>query len=196
VTTRGKMRTDKRRFTFSNPKCLHHLGYLSQRPRGEKIPEECMTCEKIVECMLSKLKGSSSATKRKSKGPIVEEVKEAAEEPAEETVEKEFEETVKPKIDTERLTPEPSGDQFVVENLGMLYASWSDTVRIDRETLSGWGRKIKEVEIETADGKRTRCKVKPREDSKKGIIQIPDKMQLSLEIMKGEHVKVKPITES
>jgi len=39
-------------------------------------------------------------------------------------------------------------------------------MRIDRETI-GVGRKIKEVEIEISDGKRTRCKVGPMEGSKK-----------------------------
>ena len=33
-------------------KCAHHFGYLSQRSSKEKIPEECMTCENIVQCML------------------------------------------------------------------------------------------------------------------------------------------------
>jgi hypothetical protein len=32
--------------------CEHHFGYLSERSSKEKIPEECMTCEKIVQCML------------------------------------------------------------------------------------------------------------------------------------------------
>jgi hypothetical protein len=32
--------------------CAHHLGYLSQRSPKESIPEECMVCEKIVQCML------------------------------------------------------------------------------------------------------------------------------------------------
>lgn len=38
-------------------KCLYHFGYLSQRSRKEEIPEECLTCEKIVECMLKKVTG-------------------------------------------------------------------------------------------------------------------------------------------
>lgn len=38
-------------------KCPHHFGYLSQRSRKEKIPDECMTCEKIVQCMLKKVTG-------------------------------------------------------------------------------------------------------------------------------------------
>lgn len=37
------------------PKCPHHFGYLSNRSRKETIPEECMTCEKIVECMLKRI---------------------------------------------------------------------------------------------------------------------------------------------
>jgi len=37
------------------PKCPYHFGYLSHRSRKETIPEECMTCEKIVECMLKRI---------------------------------------------------------------------------------------------------------------------------------------------
>lgn len=33
-------------------KCAHHFGYLSERSRNEKIPDECVTCEHIVDCML------------------------------------------------------------------------------------------------------------------------------------------------
>lgn len=32
--------------------CLHHFGYLSKRSEKEKIPDECIICENIVECML------------------------------------------------------------------------------------------------------------------------------------------------
>jgi len=32
--------------------CSHHFGYLSERSKSEGIPEECMTCDKIVQCML------------------------------------------------------------------------------------------------------------------------------------------------
>jgi hypothetical protein len=38
-------------------KCPYYFGYLSQRSKKEKIPEECMTCEKIVQCMLKKVTG-------------------------------------------------------------------------------------------------------------------------------------------
>ena len=60
------------------------------------------------------------------------------------------------------------------------------------------GNKIMEVEIGTFDGKTMRCKVKTIKDSKyegKGIIQMPEKIQLALEIKKGELVRAKPIIE-
>lgn len=37
--------------------CTRHLGYLSKRSSKEKIPEECMMCDKIVQCMLQTVKG-------------------------------------------------------------------------------------------------------------------------------------------
>jgi hypothetical protein len=39
----------------TNPKmqkCTHHLGYLSKRSSKDKIPDECMVCENLVQCML------------------------------------------------------------------------------------------------------------------------------------------------
>ncbi|MEM2995165.1 MAG: hypothetical protein QXI91_04015 [Candidatus Bathyarchaeia archaeon] len=122
----------------------------------------------------------------------------------EETIEEEMEEATKPKMESEHepLLPEPPVNQLIVENLGGLLVP-SDTVRIDNAILSQWESlyqdiKIEEVEIETFDGKTIRCKVKPIKDSKyegKGIIQIPEKMQITLEIKKGELVKAKPVIE-
>ncbi len=37
--------------------CPYEFGYLGKRSKNEGIPEECMTCEKIVQCMLDKIKG-------------------------------------------------------------------------------------------------------------------------------------------
>ena len=34
------------------PGCPHYLGYLSKRPKDASIPDECLTCRKMVECML------------------------------------------------------------------------------------------------------------------------------------------------
>jgi predicted regulator of Ras-like GTPase activity (Roadblock/LC7/MglB family) len=122
-------------------------------------------------------------------------------ESAEETVEKHEEHEVS-EASPERIVPEPQVNQFIVENVGGLFAS-SDTVRIDGDTMSQWtelyeDKKIEEVTIETFGGKSTRCRLKPVKDSKyegKGIIQIPEKIQQSLEIRKGELVRVRPIIE-
>lgn len=32
--------------------CPHHFGYLANRPKNDPIPQKCLTCSKIVECML------------------------------------------------------------------------------------------------------------------------------------------------
>ncbi|MEM2971570.1 MAG: hypothetical protein QW270_04010 [Candidatus Bathyarchaeia archaeon] len=38
-------------------RCTHFFGYLSKRSAKDKIPEECLTCGKIVECMLQGVTG-------------------------------------------------------------------------------------------------------------------------------------------
>jgi hypothetical protein len=38
-------------------KCRHQFGYLSKRDSKEKIPEDCMMCENIVQCMLKTITG-------------------------------------------------------------------------------------------------------------------------------------------
>jgi len=106
------------------------------------------------------------------------------------------------KSTSEALTVEPKATQLMVENLGGLLVP-SDTVRIDSEMLSEWenafgGNPVELVDIETFDGKTLRCKVKPIKDSKynrKGVVQMPEKMQIALEIKKGELVRVKPAFE-
>jgi predicted regulator of Ras-like GTPase activity (Roadblock/LC7/MglB family) len=132
----------------------------------------------------------------------VEKLEEPMKEPAEKTAVEEPKETLEPEIKPETLPIEPPVNQLIVENIGGLLVP-SDTVRVDGETLSEWegmldGRKIEEVEIETFNGKTTRCKVKSIKDSKfygKGIIQMPEKIQLALEIKKGELVRVKPVID-
>jgi hypothetical protein len=37
--------------------CAYHFGYLSERSRNEKIPDDCVMCEKIVKCMLKTVNG-------------------------------------------------------------------------------------------------------------------------------------------
>ena len=35
--------------------CRYHLGYLSERVQKEQIPDDCLVCKDIVECMLRKM---------------------------------------------------------------------------------------------------------------------------------------------
>ena len=113
--------------------------------------------------------------------------------------EEQFEE---PEIDTEPLLPEPPVTQLIVENLGGLLVP-SDTVRVDQEVISRWkelygDKKINEVEVEALSGKTTRCKfkqIKKSKDTGKGIIKMPEKIQLTLETSQGSLVTLKPVIE-
>ena len=31
--------------------CTHHLGYLKRRSKNTPVPEECLTCSKMIDCM-------------------------------------------------------------------------------------------------------------------------------------------------
>ena len=33
--------------------CLHHFGYLSSRPEGSPIPQECLICQRLGDCMVA-----------------------------------------------------------------------------------------------------------------------------------------------
>jgi hypothetical protein len=105
-------------------------------------------------------------------------------------------------VNSEPWLPEPPVHQLIVENLrGFLVPS--DTVRIDSAVIIHWkdlyrDKEIEEVDVETLNGKTTRCKFKPIKTSKyegKGIVQIPKKIQLTLQTAKGELVMVKPVVE-
>jgi hypothetical protein len=163
------------------------------------IPTILRLVEKIYP---APLKSSSPLTERepkpKPKTPMFEEDEKP--EPLTESTEENLIE--EPETKPEPLLPEPPTNQLIVENLGGLLVP-SDTVRIDSTILSQWeqlyeGKKIEQVEIGTFDGKTTTCKVKPIKDSKydgKGTVQMPEKIQSTLEIKKGELVRAKPIVE-
>jgi hypothetical protein len=36
--------------------CTYHLGYLSERTSKQQIPDDCLVCKDIVECMLRKMR--------------------------------------------------------------------------------------------------------------------------------------------
>jgi predicted regulator of Ras-like GTPase activity (Roadblock/LC7/MglB family) len=167
------------------------------------IPTVLRLLEKISP---TPLKSNSPLTETKATHeiPTVEkfENSEPTMEPDEKIATEEPKKTVEAETKPEPLLPEPVTNQLIVENLGGLLVP-SDTVRIDNEILLQWemlyeGHKIEEVEIGTFDGKTTQCKVKPIKDSKyegKGIIQLPEKVQLALGIKKGELVRAKPLIE-
>jgi predicted regulator of Ras-like GTPase activity (Roadblock/LC7/MglB family) len=113
----------------------------------------------------------------------------------------------------------PSTKKLVVDTLSGFFAG--DSVQIDAETLMDWtngewtkntdprarvkaaltGEKttqesIDHVRIETFSGNSTLCKVKEINDEKlkgKNMIRIPEKVCDTLEIKKGDLVKVKPM---
>jgi hypothetical protein len=95
--------------------------------------------------------------------------------------------------------PEPLVTQLMVEDCGRFAAS--NAVRIDSAVIQQWKdlygeREINEVEIETLNGQKVRCRYKLIGDSKldgKGLVRIPQKMQLILNTSKGELVTVKPV---
>jgi len=105
-------------------------------------------------------------------------------------------------VDTEPLLPDAPVTQLIVENLGGLLVP-SDTVRVDQEVISRWkelygDKKISEVEVEALSGKTTRCKfkqIKKSKDTGKGIIKMPEKIQLTLETSQGSLVTLKPVIE-
>ncbi len=88
--------------------------------------------------------------------------------------------------------------QFVVNTITGLFAG--DNAQIDQERLTEWsnlfdGKNINEVEVESFRGKKATCGVKKISDQKlrgKGLILLPEKACQTLEIKKGDFVKVKP----
>ena len=123
------------------------------------------------------------------------------EETAPTELDEEIEQT-EPEIEEDPLLPEAPATQLIVENLGGLLVP-SDTVRVDQEVIKQWNElygdhKISEVQVEALNGKTARCKfkqIKKSKDAGKGIIKMPEKIQLTIEIQQGELVTVKPIIE-
>jgi hypothetical protein len=35
--------------------CSYHLGYLAERAQKEQIPDDCLVCPRIVDCMLKRI---------------------------------------------------------------------------------------------------------------------------------------------
>ena len=115
---------------------------------------------------------------------------------------------------TDLQPPSPPSKELIVDTLGGFFAG--DSVQIDVDTLMEMTndndprarikaaitgeqmpqRTIDHVTIETFDGNSTNCKVKEIDDQKlkgKNMIRIPEKLCNSLDIKKGDLVKVKPL---
>jgi hypothetical protein len=41
--------------------CQHWFGFLSQKDNKDTVPQECVECDKVLECMLSQHQNSASA---------------------------------------------------------------------------------------------------------------------------------------
>lgn len=89
--------------------------------------------------------------------------------------------------------------QLIVEAFSGFFTG--DAVQVDPQLLTEWselfsGKNINEVEVETFSGETTRCKVKeiniPNLQGK-GIIRMPERVCRTLEVNKGESVKIKPL---
>jgi hypothetical protein len=50
----SKEKADKNNDTLT--KCHFHPGYLSERTSKENIPDDCLVCKDIIECMLRKMR--------------------------------------------------------------------------------------------------------------------------------------------
>jgi len=50
----AKEKTSKNKEPPQN--CRNHLGYLSERENKQQIPDECLVCTVLVDCMLHKVK--------------------------------------------------------------------------------------------------------------------------------------------
>ena len=195
-------------FTVSSSPCQRYFGFLSQRPKGTPIPEECLTCEKMLDCMVSKpdatakleTKPEPNVAEQGETTVTFEEVtltetpRELKVEP-EKKVELTFKQQTQKPHEPEKPTLEKSDDDFCVESPGILYNQWSSTVRMNRETLQLLGRKVKEVEVQTHKGKKARCKVYAVLDMAPRVIQIPSKIKANLDIENGSYVRVKPVAK-
>jgi hypothetical protein len=198
-------------FTVSSSACQHYFGFLSQRPKGTPIPEECLTCEKMLDCLVSKPDLAAAKLETKTELNVAKQAETAVtfeevtvteplktlrfepEKKVEPSLRQQIRKHFEPEKPAEKSTQKSSDDDFCVENQGVLCAQWSSTVLMNRETLQLLGKNVKEVEVQTHRGKKTRCKVYAVPDMKPRAIQIPSKIKADLEIDNGYFVRVKPV---
>jgi len=122
-------------------------------------------------------------------------------EPSEEELHEVEEEEIKETEEKDKMPElELPSNQLIVESFGGLLVR-SDTVQISKDIMSEWqefvdGEQINRVEIEAFNGETKQCKVKTVDESKlenKAVIRIPEKVCRTLDIKRGELVRVKPL---
>ena len=120
----------------------------------------------------------------------------------------EVEEIQKPTLDTadevdvgvDKQPQELPSQQLIVDRFSGLMVK-SDTVQLDVEILKRWSDELNvdnvdQVDVETFSGKTVRCKAKVINDPKlegRGLVRIPEKACQSLDVRRGELVRVKPV---
>jgi hypothetical protein len=54
--TQDESRPSKEKASKKPSTCHYHLGYLSEREDKQQIPDECIVCGALLECMLQKMR--------------------------------------------------------------------------------------------------------------------------------------------
>jgi hypothetical protein len=194
---------EKTAFTVSSSACTRYFGFLSQRDKEAAIPDECLTCTRMIECRISEPEPTAVTAEEMLDSEPTEQAEETAvvDKPQMtlEQLEKEAEaspqQTPEP-VESEKPAEKPvarSDDDFCVQSPGMLYDQWSGTVLLSKETLQSLGKKVKEVEVQACNGKRMTCKVYVVPNLALRVIQIPSKLKADLEINDGTYVRVKSV---
>jgi len=49
----GREKKGGRKIAVAVSNCLHEFGYLRSRPKDSAIPDECLTCPRILQCMVN-----------------------------------------------------------------------------------------------------------------------------------------------
>lgn len=56
--------------TTSKSECKQYFGYLNVRPKGDELPEECITCLKALECMRHKPENAGALNEERQNTPL------------------------------------------------------------------------------------------------------------------------------
>ena len=190
---------EKAGFTISSSSCQRYFGFLTERPKDKAIPEECLTCTRMLDCLHSKPEAVAVRLVPELQVEVEETV--AVDEPSviPEQVEDVFlsdkQHTIEI-LELEKQSKKPVSEldgDFTVESTGALYDQWYGTVLIGKETLQSWGKTVKDVEIQTHKGNKTTCKVYGLPNLGLRVVQIPTKIKADLGIHDGSGVRVKPL---